>query len=162
MLLTGSFGVGKTTVAVEMADILEKRGELDAVIDLDWLTWAAAADDDAEHRMMLTNLAPVLENYRRAGIRSFIFARAIRNASDLKGLRDTVAMPLHVVRLTLEWEEIELRLSSDVTSGRKDDLREAAARMSRSEGEGFEDVVIANDRPVRVVALEILAWLGWR
>jgi hypothetical protein len=30
-----------------------------------------------------------------------------------------------------------------------------------SEGDGAEGLVMSNDRPVREVAGEILAWLGW-
>jgi adenylylsulfate kinase-like enzyme len=35
VLITGLFGTGKSSVAVEIADILEKRGVPYAVIDLD-------------------------------------------------------------------------------------------------------------------------------
>jgi adenylylsulfate kinase-like enzyme len=38
VLINGLFGTGKSSVAVEMADILEKRGLPYAVVDLDWLT----------------------------------------------------------------------------------------------------------------------------
>ena len=58
--------------------------------------------------------------------------------------------------------EIRRRLASDVTSGRQDDLREAEAQLAASEGVGLEDVAVANDRPVGVVAREIISWLGWR
>ena len=38
-LITGLFGTGKSSVAIEMADVLEQRGLPYAVIDLDWLCW---------------------------------------------------------------------------------------------------------------------------
>ena len=41
------------------------------------------------------------------------------------------------------------RLAGDVTSGRRDDLREAAASIANNEGAGLEDVTISNDRPIR-------------
>jgi hypothetical protein len=63
--------------------------------------------------------------------------------------------------LTVPLEEIERRLASDVTSGRKDDLREAAAQLPASKGVGEEDLTVPNDRPIRQVALDVLAWLGW-
>ena len=39
VLLTGLFGTGKSSVAIEMADVLEKRGVPYALIDLDYLCW---------------------------------------------------------------------------------------------------------------------------
>jgi chloramphenicol 3-O-phosphotransferase len=163
VLIAGVFGSGKTSVAVEIADVLEKRHAPYAVLDLDWLAWFGTGDDDdaAVHRMLLTNLASVTANYRAVGIRFFILARAIRNGSEVDGLRAMLAMPLRVVRLTLPLDEIERRLRSDVTTGRQDDLREAATWISDAEGVGIEDLAIANDLPVRQVAMEVLDWLGW-
>jgi hypothetical protein len=66
-----------------------------------------------------------------------------------------------VVRLSVQWPEIERRLSSDVTSGRGDDLRDAAASIAVNEGIGLEDIVIDNDRPVVTVARDVMTWLGW-
>ena len=46
VLLTGVYGAGKSSVAVELADILEKRGVPFAALDLDWLTWFQGSGDD--------------------------------------------------------------------------------------------------------------------
>ena len=70
-------------------------------------------------------------------------------------------MPLRVVRLTVPFPDIERRLAGDVTSGRREDLREAAASIAAAEGADVEDVVIGNDRPVAVVAEEVMTFLGW-
>jgi adenylylsulfate kinase-like enzyme len=51
--------------------------------------------------------------------------------------------------------------ASDVTSGRRDDLREAAASIATAEGAGCEDITISNDRPIAVVAQELMTFLGW-
>jgi hypothetical protein len=64
--------------------------------------------------------------------------------------------------LTVPLEEIENRLRSDVTTGRQDDLREAAGWVAASKGVGIEDLTVSNDRPIRQVALEILDWLRWK
>jgi hypothetical protein len=52
-----------------------------------------------------------------------------------------------VVRPEVPLPDIERRLSGDVTSGRRDDLRAAAASIAAAEGAGVEDAVIGNDRP---------------
>jgi len=66
-----------------------------------------------------------------------------------------------VVRLEVPLPDIERRLAGDVTSGRRDDLREAAASIAAAEGAGVEDVVIGNDRPIGAVAQDVLSFLGW-
>jgi hypothetical protein len=146
-----------------MADILEKRGTPYAVIDLDWLMWCFPGNDDAPsaHRMMLLNLAPVVSNYLEAGIRFLILALSLRTEAELESLRAELPIPLRIVGLTVPWEEIERRLASDITAGRQDDLRDAASQLSAGEVTGFEAFVVANDRPIRDVATEILNRLGW-
>jgi hypothetical protein len=58
--------------------------------------------------------------------------------------------------------DIERQLASDVTSGRRDDLCEAASSIAAAEGAGVEDVAIGNDRPVSVVARDVMTFPGWR
>ena len=162
VLITGLFGTGKSSVAVEIADILERRGRHYAVIDLDWLCWGfAGGEDGAEHRMMLANLSPMIENYLTAGVRLFILARSLRTPGELDGLRSVLPMVLRVVELVVPFEEIERRLGTDVTSACADDLRDARAWLAAGEGTGLGDRPIANDRPLREVADEIIRFLGW-
>jgi MoxR-like ATPase len=165
VLVTGLFGTGKTSVVVEMADILEKRGDPYAALDLDWLSWCAVDpdDDEAEHNLMLRNLAAVLDNYRSAGARRFAMARALRSREELDGLRDVVAMPLQVVELRVSREEIERRLHADAHtgSGRLDDLRDVAKWISEGEGSGFADLEVSNEDDVRRAAMETLRLVGW-
>jgi hypothetical protein len=164
VLVTGVFGVGKSSVAAEMADLLEERGVAYAALDLDWLAWfdTGSGNRATEHRMMLTNLAAVVANYLAAGVRFFILARSIRNRSELDSLKAELPMPLRVVRLDLPVEEIEQRLASEVTSGRQADLHNAAAWIAASHGQGVEDLTVPNNRAIRDVALEILDWLAWK
>ncbi len=162
MLITGVYGSGKSSVAEEMAAVLEEQNASYALLDLDFLAWFDTGDEEGptEHQMMLTNLAAVVGNYLAAGVRLFILAKAVRDAAELEDLRTGLAMPLKVVRLTVPLQEIEERLSHDVTTGRRDDLREAEAWVAASFGVGIEDLTVPNDRPIREVAVEILNWLG--
>jgi hypothetical protein len=163
VIITGVYGSGKSSVAAEIADVLQKRGHPYAYLDLDFLSWAYSGRDDEgeEHRMLLRNLDPVVSNYLDAGVRFFILAGFVGDPWKLEALRGALRMPLRVVRLELPLNEIERRLRSDATTGRRDDLREAAAQIAGSEGVGLEDLAIANDRPVHQVAKEIIDWLGW-
>src|ERR1700729_3622717 len=59
VLLTGVYGSGKSSVAQEIAYLLEQRGEPSALLDLDYLSWAATGTGDRadEFRLMLQNMA---------------------------------------------------------------------------------------------------------
>lgn len=162
VLITGVFGSGKTSVVQEIADVLEQRGASYAAVDLDWLAWFdTGAEEMTVHPMMLLNLSAVVSNYLAAGVRFFILARSVRDRAELDGVKAALPMPSKVVRLTIPLEEIEKRLRSDVTAGRQDDLREAAAWVAASIGAGLEDFTVTNDRPIRAVAMHILDRLEW-
>lgn len=163
MLLTGVYGSGKSSVAAEIAHLLEQRREPYGLLDLDYLSWAGDGswDRDREFGVMLANLAAVAANYRRAGIRLFLLAYFARSRAEVQQVQAAAGARLRVVRLTVALASIERRLAADVTSGRREDLREAAAAIAAGEGTGLEDVAISNDRPIALVAREVMAFLGW-
>jgi adenylylsulfate kinase len=163
VLLTGVYGSGKSAVAKEIAYLLEQRGRPYALLDLDYLSWGGtgAGDRAAEFGLMLQNLAAVAANYRRAGIKLFVLAYFVRSPGEVAGVRQALGLPLRVARLTVPLPDIERRLAGDVTSGRRDDLREAAASIAAAEGAGVENVTIRNDRPIGTVAREVMTFLGW-
>ncbi len=102
VLVTGVYGVGKSTVVAQMADLLEEREDHYAALDLDWLNWADAGfDSHADDRMLLANLASVVGNYRALGIGRFVLAGWFGDAGALDRMRSTMGMPMRVVRLTL-------------------------------------------------------------
>lgn len=153
------YGSGKSSVAAEITYLLEQRNQPYALLDLDYLGWVG--EHAMGYRMMLRNLAAVAPNYRDAGIGVFVVAYFIRDLNALHSVREALGVPLRVVRLSVSLQDIERRLARDVTSGRGDDLRDAAASVAAGEGVGVEDIVINNDREVRTVAHEVMSWLGW-
>ncbi len=163
VLLTGVYGAGKSSVAEEIAYLLEHRGEPYALLDLDYLGWAGTGSEDQAtgFRLTMQNLRAVTANYQRAGIRRFVLACFVRGHGELREIRKALGVPLRVVRLTVPIAGIERRLAADVTSGRRDDLREAAESIAANEGTGIEDVAISNDRPIGVVARDVMTFLGW-
>jgi hypothetical protein len=161
VLLTGVYGSGKSSVAEEIGYLLEQRGDPYALLDLDYLSWAGTEDRAAEFALMLQNLTAVAANYRRAGIQFFVLAYFVRSPGEVQGVRDALGLPLRVARLTVPLPDIEARLASDVTSARRDDLREAASAIAAAAGAGVEDVTISNDRPIGAVARDVMAFLGW-
>jgi hypothetical protein len=103
VLLTGVYGSGKSSVAEEIAYLLEQRGEPYALLDLGYLSWAGTGDDDraAEFGLMVQNLAAVTANFRRAGIRFFVLAYFVRSHGEVQGVRQALGLPLRVVGLTV-------------------------------------------------------------
>jgi len=159
VLITGVFGSGKSALAAEIGYLLEQRGRLYAMLDLDYLGWVG--DHDTGRAMMLRNLAAVAPNYRELGVGTFVVAYFVRDLNTLDAIRAALGVPLRVVRLSIPIAEIERRLATDVTSGRRDDLRDAAASITASEGVGIEEMVVENDEPVQAIAHAVMTWLGW-
>jgi hypothetical protein len=162
VLITGLFGTGKSSVAIEMADMLEGQELACAVVDLDWSCWGWArgsgrfgAQDDAREPRSGRRELP------RGRVRYFIFARSVRTSAELESLRSALSMPLAVVELTEPFSEIERRLAPDITAARQEDLRDAKAWLTAGDGVGLGNLSVPNDRPVRAVASDILHRLGW-
>jgi energy-coupling factor transporter ATP-binding protein EcfA2 len=163
VLITGVYGSGKSSVAAEVAYLLEQRSEPYALLDLDYLSWAGTGSGGRaeEFGRMLANLTAVASNYRQAGIALFVLAYFVRDHAEARLVEEALGVPLTVVSLTVPLPEIERRLLADVTSGRRDDLQAAAVAIAAAQGAGVAELTIANDRPIGVVARELMAVLGW-
>jgi len=164
VLLTGPYGVGKSSVAEEIADVLEGQVPF-AAIDLDWLAWyddgASEGHGPAASAMRARNLAAVVGNYREAGVQYFVLAGTVGTEPELQAIRDALRMPLTVVRLDAPLADIEARLATAQTTGRQDDLRRAGEQVAAGEARGLEDLVIENRGPLPDVARAVLEALRW-
>lgn len=162
LLLTGVYGSGKSSVAEEIAEILEGRDIVYAAIDLDWLAWSNAPGAGHHSSTLFErNLGAVVANYRAAGVRWFVLAGAYTSGAELAATRATMAMPLHVVRLAVPLHVIEERLGGSPTAGRADDLANAREWLAAGTGVGLEDAVVENVGPIRATAVEVLRVIGW-
>ena len=161
LLITGTIGAGKSSVAAEIGDVLQERGVPAAVIDLDWLGWTTTGDSV---RLMWKNLAAVWANYLEADVGYAVMARLIQSPEELNELKRAVpGMELTVVRLDSPSALVEARLRGR-DSGRilEEHLRQTVEFVGSLEGLGVEDLVVTNgDVPIRSVAEEVLAHLGW-
>src|SRR5688572_2781061 len=163
VLITGAYGSGKSSIAAEIADSIEERPLPYALLDLDFLGWygTPTSDSHTDPSVLLRNLSAVVANYADVGVRYFILAGTITAPTELAGIRDTLPVPLRVIRLTLSLAETARRLGADPTSGRANDLRQAATQIASSSGAGLEDLTVSNERPLREVASAIIPWLAW-
>jgi chloramphenicol 3-O-phosphotransferase len=163
VLIAGAYLTGKSSVAAEIADVLEDRGVHYALLDLDYLGWAGAPGYDGhgdDPWLFLANLRAVTDNYVSAGIRHFVAAGHISDRRRLDSVVRVLDMPTRVVRLEVPLDEIARRAGTDPTSGRADDFRHAQTQVV-SQPKDLEAIAVRNDRPIRETALEILALVDW-
>jgi hypothetical protein len=145
--ITGVYGPGKGTVAAGIASLLGQQGEPYALPGLGYL--GRAGSDHPAGFGLLQTLTAVAVNHRQAGIGLFVLACFADDAGEAQRVREAVGVPLKTARLAVPMAGIGQHLTSDVTSGRRENVDEAAASVRAREGAGLKDVVIKNDRPIR-------------
>lgn len=165
VLLVGPVGAGKTAVAVELGEVLARRGLPVAVLDLDWLGWfhgppGAPAPDE----LIADNLRDVWPRFRDAGARYLVLARAVTSVPRVAALKDALpGVEMKVVLVRAAPATIAARLArrdeGDVLQGH---LAESASMTDALAAALLHDAEIDNDsRPVTEVAPELGGLLGW-
>lgn len=167
ILLTGTMGSGKTAVAIEIGELLERSGQAYALVDLDWLGWVRPAPGSArsQRSILAENLRLIWPTFRVAGVQRLVLARYLEDSAQLEELRAGLpGVELSVVRLVASSDVIERRLRSrDLAAQLTEHLAETALFAARGEANALEDAVVDNgERPLAAVAAEVLAVAGWR
>lgn len=165
LLLTGTVGSGKTTLAYEVNDLLSERQVPNATVDLDALTaqWPASSKWNAD--LMFENLALLWPNYQAHGATRLVLAHVLEDGTERD--RYLTAVPgaeLTVVRVVAPESLRVARLRGRMPPGPSLDwhLHRTVELEAILAGAGFEDLVIENgDRPIRAVAEELLDRVGW-
>jgi len=165
LLLTGTVGVGKSTVAAEIDDVLATLEVPNAAIDLDALVWQWPPTSKWNNDLMFENLASLWPNYRSRGTTHLVLARVLEDRAELDRYRAAVpGAEITVCRLTgpeaLRIERLQRRMppgpSQDWHVSRTVELDNTLDRRS------CEDFAVENgERPVRDVALEVLVRASW-
>lgn len=113
VVITGTVGVGKSTVMRALSEALEARGIRHAGIDQDYLRWVypAPEGDRFASRLGLRNLAAIWPNLREVGLGCVLVADVVEHPSQatqyetampgttVTVVRLVVAMPLILARL---------------------------------------------------------------
>lgn len=166
LIVTGPVGVGKTTVAAAVSDLLDRAAIPHAMVDADHLRWSYPSPPADPFRVALglRNLAAVWANYRAAGADRLVLADVVETRDELTGYRAAVpgAAPI-VVRLTAPLPTIERRLAGrdagDALAWHRRRAAELAAIMARNR---VEDLLIETaDRAPAEIAREALARAHW-
>lgn len=112
LLVTGTVGTGKTSVAAVVGDLLAAAEVPHAVIDLDELCrgWPAPPDDPFNAELGLRNLAAVAANYRAAGATRLVLAGVIESRHERDLHQKAVGGVLTVCRLRADLPVLHRRL----------------------------------------------------
>jgi adenylylsulfate kinase len=165
LVLTGTVGSGKSTVAAEINDALAEFKVPNAAVDLDALVWHWPSTSEWNNDLMFENLASLWPNYLAHGATHLILARVLEDRAELDRYREAVpGAEITVCRLTtpepLRLERLHDRMppgpSRDWHLARSVELEAILANLA------CEDFEVENgDRPVRDVALKVLVQAGW-
>ncbi len=167
LLITGTVGAGKTSVAEAAGELLADAGTAHAVIDLDRLSeaWPAPADDPFNQRLELQNLTAVAGNYAEAGARRLVLAGVVASIADRSRYEEAVGMPLHICRLDVDLAIVRQRLAQR-HAGQEPVLRWHLDRSAELDAllraAAVEDFVLDVGRcSVLDVARQALSAVGW-
>ena len=162
LLITGGLASGKTSVAIELGELLERSNHFYAVIDLDFLCWARPDPHFATsiHQLLVRNLVPVVQGFRDSGIDWFVLPRLIVNRDEFELVRDALATAgiddLTVVELTVANAIALRRLQSrDTGANLQANLEDSASLDSAPE---LASATFTTDAtPIDEVARDVLA-----
>ncbi|MGW0481884.1 AAA family ATPase [Nonomuraea sp. NPDC003214] len=167
LLITGTVGAGKTTVADALGDLLADARVPGAVLDLDWLrrSWPSPPGDPFNSAMTVRNLRSVARNYLEAGAVRLVLAGVIESLEERGRYREALGVDLTVCRLRVEPATLRRRLV------RRHDGDEARLRWHLARAGELDDILdaaevddvtvrVADDPPAAVAAavLKATAW----
>lgn len=169
MVVTGPVGVGKTTVAVAISELLDRIDMAHAMVDVDHLRWCYPAPAHDRFRMALgfRNLAAIWANYRDEGTERLILADVVEERADIAGYREAIpGAAVLVVRLRASLPTTERRLAGRETGAglewhqqRAAELTALTALMERNQ---VEDLLIdTEEKSALAVAQEAVARAHW-
>ena len=166
LLLNGTVGVGKSTLAAAIAGVLSNRGVPNAYIDMDELrrSWPAPPDDRFNSSLALDNLSSVSTNFVRAGVQRLVVAGVVETARDRSGYASALGMPLVMCRLRVTRDVLAARLLA-----RHTDEAELRWHLDRApELDLVLDAACLDDHSIDVststianAAEEVLGLVGW-
>lgn len=165
LALSGPVGVGKTSVLIEIHDILCGLSIAHACVERDALAYSWPAHGYFNEDVALRNLASVWANFRAAGAERLVIAGVIERAADLAGYRRAIpGAAITTCRLTAAEATRLARLRDrERGAGLEWHLHRTVELERILDAARLEDFVVANDegRSLRAVAAEVLVRAGW-
>jgi len=162
LVLHGSPGAGKSTLARAISELLRASGAPHGVIDMDELS---LIDPSPGHSFAIANLRAIWPNYAAVANVKIIISTVVADEPELRELHE--AMPgaaIMVCELTAPVEVLKER----VTAREPDEFWRSRLRgyvdlhHSRADLEQIRDLLVStHEKPVDATAREILQVTGW-
>lgn len=161
LIVTGPVGVGKTSVAASVSDLMNEKNIPNALIDIDALRCAYPAPQNDRFNMSLgyKNLSLILPNYYERGISRFIIPDVIENSESIKQFKSVIpTAEITIIRLTASLSTLHKRLEQrevgDMLTWHKNRAVELSAILDEVKP---EDLLIDTEgKPVLEAAKEAL------
>jgi hypothetical protein len=165
LLLSGTVGVGKTTIGEEIHDVLSERQLSNAFFDLDALRYQWPPTSPWNADLLVEHLAALWPNLARRDVGHLVLAGVMETPPDLDRIR--AALPptaMSVIRLTAPAEVRTARLRTRMQPGPALDwhLARTAELDAILDGSPVDMIAVDNgERAPRDVALDVLERVGW-
>jgi adenylylsulfate kinase-like enzyme len=167
VLVTGTVGSGKTSVADAVGDLLAEAKIANAVLDVDWLrrAWPCPPGDPFNNGIALRNVRAVARNYVEAGVLRLVLASVVESRAERDAYQAALGVPLTVCRLRVDLSTVRQRLvrrhENDV-SGLRWHLNRSGELERIFQRAGVEDVAVeASAGSIHEVAQAVMAAVGW-
>jgi adenylylsulfate kinase len=167
LLITGTVGSGKTSVAGALGDQLAQAKIANAVIDVDWLrrSWPCPPNDPFNRGITLRNLRAVAHNYIESGVHRLVLAGVIESHAERDAYQAALGVPLTVCRLRVDLQTVRQRLirrHEDDVIGLRWHLNRSGELEQILQQAKVEDVAVdATTDSVHQVAQAVMAATRW-
>ena len=164
LIISGPCGAGKTSVGFECLELLEEQGLSTAMVDAELTYFHPKPKNDPQGTQVAeAALAAVVPVYSAAGIERLLLPRVIERPRHL----ELVHAAAPGARLQVAWLEVpqatiaERLAQREVGSALDWHLHRAEEISRNAAAHEVFDFVVDGDRPVRAVALDVLARARW-
>ena len=165
VVLSGTVGAGKSTVAVALRNELLVRGYAAGELDVDAIATETPAppDDPFNERVVVAHLRSMRAHWRDAGLEVLILPRVLETPAQRDAYADALGEAVRVVRIDAPTATRHARLVARHDPGPERDWHLARTDVLAVllENAALEDLVVENhDRAPSAVAREIADLLG--
>jgi hypothetical protein len=165
LVLSGTVGVGKTTIGDEIHSVLSDREIPDAFFDLDALRYQWPETSPWNADLVAEHLAAMWPNLDRRGVSHLVVAGVMETPADIDRILDGLPTTrVRVVRLTAP-EALRMQRLRERMRGRNSlgwHLARTVELNTILDRSAVEMVEVGNgDRAPRAVAEEVLDLIGW-
>ena len=164
LAISGAVGVGKTSVLIELHDILEREKIPHGCVERDALGYSWPSQGRFNEVIVERNLACVVSTFLEAGATRLLIAGVIEGPADLAVYSRCIPnAEIQVCRLTADLDLRRQRLRvRERGAGLEWHIDRTLELDSILDGAKIEDFSVDNgDRALREVALEVLTRAGW-